>query len=70
MPRILVHNPRVCQVCLHCIGFSLSYLYMCFAFGNHICFISIFSLVCFEENLCRSLMGMTKKARWAAYFLS
>jgi hypothetical protein len=63
MPRILVHNPRACQVCLHCIGFSLSYLYICFAFKEPYCFIPIFSLVCLEENFYRSLMGMTEKAR-------
>jgi hypothetical protein len=66
MPRILVPNPRACQVCLHCIGFSLSYALHS---RNHICFIPIFSLVCLEENFYKYLMGMTEKACRAIVFL-
>jgi hypothetical protein len=46
MHRILVPNPRACQVCLHCIGFFISYICShALHSRNHICFIPIFSLI-------------------------
>jgi hypothetical protein len=72
MPRILVPNPKACQVCLHCLlGFSYPIsVHMLCILRNYICFIPIFSLVVLRKNFCRYLMGMTEKASRAVAFLS
>jgi hypothetical protein len=51
-------NPSASQVCLHCIVYHvISFSCLAFCLRNHIFYIPIFCLVCFEKNFCRYLMG-------------